>query len=433
MKKAALALAAATLFAAGTLFSACENKGKCVLLKEPLEPQAFTYEESKSQGFTELNSAAGEFAADFAARAYSAYSGDKNFAVSPVSVFSALALAAECSAGDTQAELLSALGTDYNKLSSNYLSLYRSVFKESETALATMSNSLWLDSSVQADGKRTDALAEKYGSYSYSADFMEDNRNANLAVKHFVKEQTNGLIDKNFNFDQYTIFTLINTLYVKDTWNIFGDELKLTSDKYAFKQSDGKTKSVNLMQGDYSTIRAYDGNNFTSCYTRTYSGYSLTFIVPDEGYSIENVFTTENIAAAADADYDGTDNKAKIHYHTRCLFPSFSAEYDGMIKDTLRGMGINSLFEEYACDLSPLIPSSMEYGVYCPDIVHATALEVNRRGIEGAATTAIPGATSPGPDGYENVYLDFVVDRDFGFILANEYGTALFMGTVSKI
>ena len=75
----------------------------------------------------------------------------------------------------------------------------------------------------------------------------------------------------------------------------------------------------------------------------------------------------------------------------------------------------------------------MEYGVYCPDIVHATALEVNRRGIEGAATTAIPGPTSPGPDGYENVYLDFVVDRDFGFILANEYGTALFMGTVSKI
>ena len=273
MKKAALALAAATLFAAGTLFSACENKGKCVLLKEPLEPQAFTYEESKSQGFTELNSAAGEFAADFAARAYSAYSGDKNFAVSPVSVFSALALAAECSAGDTQAELLSALGSDYNKLSANYLSLYRSVFKESETALATMSNSLWLDSSVQADGKRTDALAEKYGSYSYSADFTEDNRNANLAIKHFVKEQTNGLIDKNFNFDQYTIFTLINTLYVKDTWNIFGDELKLTSDKYAFKQSDGKTKSVNLMQGDYSTIRAYDGNNFTSCYTRTYSGY----------------------------------------------------------------------------------------------------------------------------------------------------------------
>ena len=92
--------------------------------------------------------------------------------VSPVSVFSALALAAECSAGDTQAELLSALGTDYNKLSANYLSLYRSVFKESETALATMSNSLWLDSSVQADGKRTDALAEKYGSYSYSADFI---------------------------------------------------------------------------------------------------------------------------------------------------------------------------------------------------------------------------------------------------------------------
>lgn len=433
MKKTAFAIAAATIFAAGAVFSACENAGESQLLGEPAKPQTFTYEESRTQGFNSLNAAAGDFAADFAAEAYASYSGKENFAVSPVSVFSALALAAECAEGDTLTEILKALGTDYGTLSENYLSLYRSVQYESKTALSAMSNSVWIDSGVQADSAQIADLADNYGCYSYSADFSGNNKNANLAVKNFIKEQTRGLIDKDVNLGEDTLFTLINTLYLKDNWNLFGDELKLTEKTYNFAQSDGSVKDTKLMQSYYQTIRAFDGENFTSCYAETYAGYKLTFIVPDEGHTLKEVFTAENISAAMNADYSGTDHEAKIHYHTRCLFPAFTAGYDGDVKDTLRGLGINSLFEEYACDLSKLVPSGAKGGIYCPEVRHVTTLTVDRRGIEGAALTIIPGATSPGPDGYENVYLDFVIDRAFGYVVTNSYGTALFSGTVGNI
>ena len=68
-----------------------------------------------------------------------------------------------------------------------------------------------------------------------------------------------------------------------------------------------------------------------------------------------------------------------------------------------------------------------------PNEIYTTEVKIDRRGIEGAALTIIPGATSPGPDGYENVYLDFVIDRAFGYVVTNSYGTALFSGTVGNI
>ena len=431
MKNKVVTAAVAAVMCAGIFFSACENPGKSILLGEPAAPAEFSYEESRDEGFESLNKSAQKFAAEFAAAACNLDASGKNFAVSPVSMYSALALAAECSSGDTRTEILSAMNTDYAALSENYSDIYRSLFEESDTSLSSVGNSVWMDSSITADNDCINTLAEKYGCYSYSADFASDNGNANLAVKHFIKQQTRGLIDENLQLGKDTLFTLINTFYLKDTWNMFGEQLDMTKDEYKFTEYDGGTKNTKLMQGNYAGIKVFDGGNFTSCYAQTNMGYTLTFILPDDGVSLDKVFTAENISAAMSADYSGTEHENKIHYHTRCLFPAFSASYNGDVKDILRGMGINSLFEAYACDLSSLIPDFS--GAYCPEVKHITKLKVDRRGIEGAAITAIPTAGSPGPDGYENVYLDFVADRAFGFIISDKYSTPLFAGAVASI
>jgi hypothetical protein len=60
-------------------------------------------------------------------------------------------------------------------------------------------------------------------------------------------------------------------------------------------------------------------------------------------------------------------------------------------------------------------------------------LEVNRKGIEGAAVTIIPGAGAPGPDEYEDVYVDFLVNKAFGFILTDPYNTIIFAGVIYSI
>jgi hypothetical protein len=58
---------------------------------------------------------------------------------------------------------------------------------------------------------------------------------------------------------------------------------------------------------------------------------------------------------------------------------------------------------------------------------------VDRRGIEGAAVTYIPMAGAPGPGEYERVYLDFIVDRAFGFVITDRNDITLFSGVVNEI
>ena len=130
-------------------------------------------------------------------------------------------------------------------------------------------------------------------------------------------------------------------------------------------------------------------------------------------------------------DFDAEDEENLKRYHTRCLFPEYKSEYNGDVKGILQQQfGITSLFEEEACDFTALTDYKP---AFCSGVIHQTSLEVNRKGIEGAAVTIIPGATSPGPDEYENVYVDFIVNKAFGFILTDAYNTVIFSGVVESI
>lgn len=415
--------------------ASCKNAGKSTLLGSPAKVTSFTYSESKTDGFIALNESAESFADAFTARAVAEYGGD-NLVVSPISVYSALAMAAECADGSTREEILSAMSVDYELLRSEFLNLYRSVLKETDTAKIKLINSVWVNESVPIKSTGVEALSEGYGAYSYYADFTNDNEAANLAVQHFVKEQTNGLIDADFDLAKNTYFALINTLYFKDNWNLDGSKLSLTDERYSFKNSDGSTTETNLMNGYYNSVRAYEGENFTSCYTTTYSGYRLMFIVPKDGFEVADVMTEENLAEAKGADYSGFDDENMVSYHTRCVFPAFTAESDLKIKGILQDMGIEELFDkDNGADLSNMFDTEDDTVLYSPEVTHIAKLEVDRRGIEGAAVTVIPANGESGaPDlEYMDVYLDFLVDRAFGFVITNNYGTTLFAGTVNAV
>ena len=87
------------------------------------------------------------------------------------------------------------------------------------------------------------------------------------------------------------------------------------------------------------------------------------------------------------------------------------------------------MFDRESADFSPLVNGQ----TWCDGVLHTAEINVDRRGIEGAAVTVIPGAGAPGPDEYEEVYLDYVVDRAFGFIITDSYGVNLFSGIVGEI
>lgn len=440
--KGFLAISCATVSVFG--LSACGSEKDetfgAVSLGTPLKATSLDYKERNEYKYEDINKSAEKFAADFASLAYSKYDKQDNFAVSPISVYMALSLAAQCSAGETQSEILSVLGVSYEQLKEQFSDYYRSVFAEYivndeignkvQTGMITLTNSVWLDTHTTAKQECIDLLADKYFCHSYQAEFLTDNEIANQAVRQFVKENTNGLIDKNFELPEETVFALINTLYLKDYWSTFGQELSLTSKDYNFAQSDGSLKSTKLLQGysNFGRVIEYDG--FKTFFTRTANGNKIDFILPDDGYNVDDVFTAKNIEQVKNiTSYNGVDDEKKQRYYTRCLFPEYTASYDEDIIPILEELGISAMFSRQKCDFSALTD---DYA-YCSGVRHATKLKVDRKGIEGAAVTVMCGEGTAAPDEYENIYLDFVINKAFGFVLSDRYGNTLFSGVVKQV
>ncbi|MDE5942603.1 MAG: hypothetical protein K2H30_00140 [Clostridia bacterium] len=418
-------------------FTACGKgtEGKSTLLGKPETTTPVSYEQFNSENYLNFKAAAENFAATFAEYTYADYDKADNFAVSPVSVYMALSLAAECAAGETRNEILNALGVSYDELKENISLLYRSLAighgVNSEIISELMlTNSIWVDEGTPFKQNCIDSLSEYYNCYSYAADFANGNAAANQAVRDFVKERTSGFIDKDFQLSKETLFALINTLYLKAVWNTEGKVLHFTDESYDFKNYDGTTTATKLLQGNYISGRAYEEETFSAFYTTTYGGgYKLKFILPNDGYSVDDVFTAENLQKVNSLVYQSVDDENAIIYETRCLFPEYDCSYDEDVKGILsKYYGVEHLFAS-GCDFSSLTYEDS----FCDKVQHVTKLTVDEMGIEGAAVTIIGGVGSAEPPAYQFFYNDFVLSGAFGFIITDRNDTTLFSGVVKSV
>ena len=410
--------------------------GQSSLLGAPKAVERVNYSALTTDGYKAFKNEVENFAARFSAYAYEDYNKQGNFTVSPISVYMALALASECSAGDTRQEILNALGVTREQLTTHFSTLYRSLevehksYKDEIRSLLDLSNSIWVNDGTEVKQPCINSLSNDYYAYSYSADFEHNNAEANKAVRDFVSEQTRGLIDKDFQLSEYTLFALINTLYLKTVWNDGGDDLPYADGTFEFTANDGSKKNTELLQGYYNDGKAVEFDTFTTFYTTSRDGYKIKFILPKENNSIDQVFTAENIAAVnAITNYNAYDAANNVRYETRVLFPEYKCAYDEDIKGLLQDkFDINLLFGS-ACDFSTL----SDEPCYCAKVQHVTDLTVDKKGIEGAAVTVIGMDANAMPP--ENIIIqqDYVVNKAFGFVITDSHDTTLFSGVVNNI
>lgn len=396
-----------------------------------------SYLDYRQDGYAEFLDKLDSFVARLSYEVYSDARSSKNFAISPISIYMALALATECASGETREEILNAVGVTYDEVKSftKYLyafsnrTFYSSGGKWQISAREQLSNSIWADNDIKLNQSGVNNLANNYNCDLFSVDF--GGKKGNRAINAYIKDKTYGVIDGGVQLSPETLITLINVFYLKDIWNPYGNNLSFADKSYAFTNADGSTVNTNLLKGYYNHGKVYEGEGYTSFYTTTEHGYEIKFIVPADGYALDDVFTAENVYNINNVtDYGYVDDENRLLHNTRVLFPEYNASFDGNIANTLReDFGIEKLFSFYDCDFSNITDET----VACEGVIHKCILEVNRKGIEGAAVTYIPGATSAGPGEYENVYHDFIVDRAFGFVITDSYDVVLFCGVVNSV
>lgn len=366
------------------------------------------------------------------------YEINKNIAISPLSVEMCLGLAVYCANGQTRTELLNALDVDFTTLNKFYKLLFNelSALSKNEskeiTSELTLTNSIWIDNDLNLSERGLDDLRNDYYCYSYSADFDSNNEETTRAIEYFIEQKTKGLIKPNLQFSPETFFVLMNTLYLKDIWNDWGGDLPTTTDT-KFVNANGSVSNKPLLSGSSVRGKALETDDYSCFFTSTNNGRHIYFVKPNEGKVLKDVFNKEAMQYVLNSkNYVFQDAEKLERYHTYCVFPEFKADCDiDLIPMFTRDLNVTSMFDPIKCDFSNIMQEPTPG--YVEQFNHIAKLEVNKKGIEGAAVTYMAYAGAAGPDEYTDVYEKFEVDKEFGFILTNYDGDVIFSGTVTNI
>ena len=421
-------------------FSSCAVNPENYSLALAAKAMEVKYSDAKEENYENFLNKLDVFAAKLTYEVYADSNKQSNICISPVSVYMALALATECANGETRDEILNAVGVTYDEVKnftkvlyafSNREFYYTNMMNNKKIlAFEELANSIWVDKNTTLKEDGINNLANNFNCDLFSVNFKTSE--GKKAINAYIKDKTHGIIDSDLDLSPETLITLINTFYLKEVWNEDGDELKFTDKAYDFKNADGSVKNTKLLQGYYFNGNIYKGEGYTSFYTRTDHGFDIKFIVPTDGHTLDEVFTSENIYNINNlGDYGYIDEENKLLHHTRVFFPEYKASFDGDLAEILKNdFGINKLFDFEQCDFSNVTDEQLA----CDGVIHKCSIDVNDKGIEGAAVTVMPMAGAAGPlEGYEEVYHDYIVDRAFGFVITDSYGAVLFSGVVNSV
>lgn len=335
-----------------------------------------------------------------------------NFMVSPLSYKYALVLATFGANGDTQTELLKALGFSSMDECIKWAEDYTSVLtkfeedairdanflnkdKEQKPAkrMLNVANSIWHN--ADRDGKISDEYIKLVSEKLLAQAYNEKGDDLMPKINSWVNDKTNGLIKKLFTqplTDKNTV--LINALYLKSAWINSFDESATREDNFTTISGDVVKKDF-MTTTDY--FKYYKDNETEIVILPLDGGVYCTIVMG----STENAYKKFNEA-------EPTNMKLYV--------PKFEIEssFDkGELKTFLSNRGANLCTNPELADFSNIIDTQ----IFIEDIIQKTKIKTDEDGLEAAAVTAITMADNcimP-----EDKPIEVRVDKAFKFFIYN--------------
>lgn len=347
--------------------------------------------------------------------------GRANKNLSPISVYLAIAMAAEGARGDTQAELLALLGeSSIESLRQNAENMLKVLSAKGRTGELVLANSIWMgmqDKNITFHEAYLKILADSYGAEADTVPFGQEE--AVQRIVAWITDKTRGKIqvsDDAMQFDAETLAVLINTIYLKDSWQTpFEEGMTVQGSFYGI---NGQQMNVNYMcrKDDEAEIVQGDGYLRYSLYLGDVG--RMVFVLPDEGVALDSLLGNRD--KIDDLLHGGTAKRADVSV----MLPKFTFQDRTDLEDILMDLGVWTCFTTGA-DFSGMTNMSARIS----RILQESRIGVDEKGVEAAAYTMIAlakGGISMDP--LEQV--DFHLTRPFLYAIESRDGTVLFIGTV---
>ena len=369
------------------------------------------------------------FSAGFTEKAL--VSNNQNLVCSPLSIYMSLAMLEHLSTGNAKQELINTLNIDSETISKYSKVLFEKSLKENikgDVVLGRqlLSNSIWLRDDLTYYEEGLISLANEFYCDSFSTNFRDSS-----VISEYIKEKTFGLLSPTIDIPSAALAVLVNTVYLQETWNQdMLDGFNYTDNLIDFKNADNSVTSKKMLSSHYMEGRVVETESYKTFYVDTTNNYKFHFIVPNDGYSLDEVYTQENIDFVNKlSDYGAVDVKNKINYRTNVYFPEFKIKSMFDVKNILsNSYNVSSLFTFTS------FPSITDKPIAIDSIIQECVIDVNKKGVVGGAYTAsFPVAIRPPEDPYTYVHETFIVDKNFGFIVSDSSDVIIFSGIVNSI
>lgn len=351
---------------------------------------------------------------------------DENFTVSPLSFKAALAMAALGAEGETQAQLLAAMGfQSVDELRAWYASVLdgvadferyfeaiRTYGDPDDPALGTeayrLVNSVWSNSDLPGEFRQSflDELAQICQAEAYSV------RAAKLAddVNAWVNEQTKGLIPSILDDPAAAAEAsaiLVNALYLKAGWEHGFHKL---GDR-DFTTRSGETVQKPFMQ-QTNNMPYYKDEQTQLVSVPLQGGMTMVFVLGDDTGLAEKL---------RNASYKRVEL-------TVPMFDVETALNQQELVNYLKLLGCDKMFDETLAEFDPMYTDSL----YVDDIIQKAKVHIDEDGLEAAAATAIVMTKEAAEEPEEPEI--FCADRAFSFYIVTEGDNPelLFWGQIVK-
>lgn len=346
----------------------------------------------------------------------------ENRAYSPVSLYMALSMLAECTSGESRSQILSLMSApDIETLRTQAGQVWNANYCDDGAIKSVLANSVWLSDSLETNSGTIGTLAKSYYASAHSGEFGSDEMTQ--AIRGWLNEQTGGMLNDAVSDvapDASTLMALYSTVWFKGRWdNEFNKQL---NDTRTFHAPSGDVQAEFMNQ---SFDRSYYwGEDFGAVKQPFVSGCDMWLILPDEDKSVSDVLDSGNYLSLLTDGYDYENSRTM---KVNLALPKFDVTSTIDLREGLTELGITDVFSENA-DFSELCSSEL----YVNSARQSARVTIDEEGCTAAAFTEMLLCSSACPPA--NIQeIDFVLDRPFLFVITGLDGQPLFVGTVFNV
>ncbi len=345
----------------------------------------------------------------------------ENAVCSPVNIYMALAMLAECTDGSSRQQILELMGVQtIQELRQQASYVWNAHYRDDGLAKLLLANSLWLDEEYSFKQDTVDILAASYYASAFHGDLGTEP--ANQALRSWINEQTGGLLEtqaSDITLDPRTVLALASTVEYRVDWQSKFNEGR--SIEAPFRGIDGDTTATYMRQSDTRTF--FTGENFSAIALPLADGSNMWLILPDEGVTPEALLAEKAAVYMAMGSREGIRSAGKT---VNLSLPKFNIASSSDLIPAVQALGITDIFSLDSADFS----SITDEAVFVNQIDHAARVTIDEDGVSAVAFTVI-GVSGAGMPPSEEV--DFVLNRPFLFMITSPDGLPLFTGIVNTI